>query len=49
MHLTPAPSSLWIVYEFAPQDLGRTLRDLTIARSHADIKASSMQFKSEKL
>jgi hypothetical protein len=30
---------LWIVYEFAPQDLGRTLRDQTIVRSPAHVKA----------
>jgi hypothetical protein len=30
---------MWIVYEYAPQDLGRTLRDPTVVRSHAHIKA----------
>ena len=27
------------MYEYAPQDLGRTMRDPTVVRSHAHIKA----------
>jgi serine/threonine protein kinase len=37
--LTFPRRNLWIVYEYAPQDLGRTLRDPSVARSPAHIKA----------